>query len=803
MSESKDVPILRPQAHVPEAGLRPEDSDEWVIETYRKHMLIQVTADLDHELGEGRDIDTLLEPVLLDINPAGFRQSLQEQVFPSPREIHEDLLDFKLPKVVLEAESGMGKTLFLKLYLERSLQREIPGEYPLPVYFDLSSLKEGTGINSFFPLFYQQLTEIICREQDEQEDLELDPKRLGRTLERLVYTGQVFFLLDDFDRLLPEDRFQVYMDTIVDGDALHDNFLVLATRPVGFGPLATTSVVQRGQDSCFRISLQAIEEKRRKTFLATAGVRQGLDNLRLVFPDLWEVPLLLKMIVDVHREDRLEGLQSRTEFYTEWMNWIFGLSKENSAKENPSYLKNLEAVAYRLITDGMFQRHEQVETGFSKTFLEDAGSGKAALLRQGKLIPELEPLLHQSERRWQFRHPSFQEYFAARELARQDNWQDIVRQNCKDSRWEGVLQFFSGNIGERSNALYDIFLDEGAVFLAGNCLTEIGPLSEDRRLLVGQLLKYQCKEAWPQFARNRLVQVNSVLDRCERDTLEIRIEQLLRRENRDSRILFGVLELLAKMNGIDLMEVVDSQEWQPILDLPELRGFLAEHEDFQIVDKVVMKKWLEKVTIPQGKFIFQLEKDEEDQIELREYSIMKFPVTNVLYRQFDPHARLRYPKFSWSDDQPVAGINYYEATVFALWAGLRLPTEKEWEKASRGPDGRDYPWGEAMGYQGGFCNTCDYMLGKTNPVTEFEPGMSPYGCYDMAGNVWEWCVQLHSSQFIMQKIVRGGSWLNYLVHAKCFFRNSFDPGERHPTVGLRCASLPPTEVNREEDDEEF
>ena len=106
-----------------------------------------------------------------------------------------------------------------------------------------------------------------------------------------------------------------------------------------------------------------------------------------------------------------------------------------------------------------------------------------------------------------------------------------------------------------------------------------------------------------------------------------------------------------------------------------------------------------------------------------------------------------------------------------------------------------------MGYQSGYTNTCDFMRGDTNPVTDFEKGISPYGCFDMSGNVWEWCAQLHSSQYTTQKIVRGGSWLNYLVNAKATYRNSFDPAEQHMTVGLRCASIPHTEIEDDEDEE--
>ncbi|MCZ6541822.1 MAG: hypothetical protein O6704_09255, partial [Nitrospinae bacterium] len=128
MSESHDTPILRPEGEVPEVRVRPEESPEWVIATYRKHRLAEVTAELNAELGKGRGNDVYIEPVLLDMNPKEHRQSLQEQVYHNPREITENLLGVRTSKVMLEADSGMGKTTFLKVYQERLLTPEDPGE---------------------------------------------------------------------------------------------------------------------------------------------------------------------------------------------------------------------------------------------------------------------------------------------------------------------------------------------------------------------------------------------------------------------------------------------------------------------------------------------------------------------------------------------------------------------------------------------------------------------------------------------------------------------------------------------------
>jgi formylglycine-generating enzyme required for sulfatase activity len=802
MSESKDIPILRPEGGLPEVQVRPEESPEWVIATYRKHRLAQITAELNGALGESRGEEVYIEPILLDMNPVTHRQSLQEQVFHNPREVTENLLDVRTSKVMLEAESGMGKTTFLKVYLERLLQAEATREYPMPVYFDLSQLPEGTGFREFYPELYRQIMAVVLLEREEQPDLEIEESLLERTVNRLVLTGQILFLLDGFDGLQPEDRFQTYFDVVVDGDALRDNFVLIVTRPVGFGPLATTSIVKRGQDSTFRVAIQPVSDIQRRHYLPLSSIKPQAEKFQLFYPELFESPLLLKMIRSLADGEKLEDVNSRTQLYRTWINEVFA-DKESTKPdaEIQECLKTLEDISLQLYREGHRQRLQDVETGFELKLFKDRGALLKKLYADGQVCAPFDRLIQSTPTRWEFRHPSLQEYLAARALARDADWEPVLREQCRDDSWQNLFQFFAGTTSISSDTVVDILLEEGALFLAGHVVAEMETVSENRRLIVGQLLKYQCPEAQPQFAKNRLVRLAEVLEKNDRESLQTLTRNLLKRDKRDSRILYGLLELLLALHKIDWKEVVDSQNFEAVLALPDLQEFLNEHNDSKTVSIGVIKKWTEMVTVSAGKFIYQDEEDEEDQIEMKEFSIMKYLTTNELYQQFDPRFQLRYPKYSWSKDQPVVGTNYYEATVFALWLGLRLPIETEWEKTSRGTDGRDYPWGEAMGYQTGYCNTADFVAGHTNPVTDFEDGISPYGCFDMAGNAWEWCVQLYSSQFTTQKIVRGGSWLNYLVNAKCHFRNAFDPAERHPGVGVRCTTLPLVEVEKEDSDE--
>ena len=796
MSETNDLPVPKPSGdEAPVVQTKLEESQEWVIETYRKHQLKIVSSWLGENLGEKRHGKNDITPVLLDTNPIHHRQSLQEQVFPSYRAIHEDLLEVNSLKIMLRAELGMGKTTYLKSYQEKLLLGKAHPVYPLPFYFHLGELTEGTGFSQFYETVYQEILKVVLLEQEEFPDLELNETLLYKTIQLISQTSKITFLLDGLDQLDPEDRFHVYFEAFVDDNSFRSNFVILATRDFHLGPLATDSVVKKGEDSAFQCKMQEIDEKDRRDYLGDSKNIKWLKEVFLNFPEMGRTPVLLKMIPCLAENELLEGLSNRGGVYSSYFDHMLKQSLPEDGKEQTDEtLAWLTQVSFQLLKKGRAQRFEDVELGFSKKVLSELDGNEEAV----DIPPELGFVLQQTPARFEYRHPSFQEYFAARYLALKPDWQSFVRAHCREEIWEEVIQFLAAMVP--ANELFDILLEEGAVFLAGHCLSEAQGLSRDKILLTSHLLKYQCKEAYPQFIGFRAIQTSEVVKTVDRKFLDTRIGDLLQREKRDSRILFAALELLLSLKGLDLHALVDAQDFDPLKKIDELQGFLSESQNSGQVKLSQLKKWGEMVTVPEGKFIYQDEKDEEDQVHLKEYSIMKFPVTNALYQEFDPNHRHRFSLYSKKEDQPVIGINYYEALVFSMWSCKRLATEKEWEKAARGTDGRDYPWGEAMGYQAGYNNTADYVFGQTNVVEEFEQGISPYGCFDMSGNVWEWCVQLYASRHTTQRIVRGGSWLNYLIHSKCKFRNSFDPSERHPTVGFRCVSGP--RITEIEDDEE-
>lgn len=201
----------------------------------------------------------------------------------------------------------------------------------------------------------------------------------------------------------------------------------------------------------------------------------------------------------------------------------------------------------------------------------------------------------------------------------------------------------------------------------------------------------------------------------------------------------------------------------------------------------------ELVHIPAGPFLMGSE-DSPDEMPSREFLtrefwVDKFPVTNSDFEIFiratgyDIHEDSRNHRFMRdSDHHPVVAVTWYDAQAYATWAGKRLLTEEEWEKSARGTDGRRFPWGN--NFESTRCNTLEFRAGRATDVRQFPSGVSPYGVFDLAGNVWEWTSTTFASTL---RVLRGGSWNDPSFVARCSARYYLGPSVRLAYVGFRCA----------------
>ena len=213
-------------------------------------------------------------------------------------------------------------------------------------------------------------------------------------------------------------------------------------------------------------------------------------------------------------------------------------------------------------------------------------------------------------------------------------------------------------------------------------------------------------------------------------------------------------------------------------------------------------------------------------VELTDYWIDQTEITWEMYTRCERDGGCRAiseGKPSWAgEDHPVIMVGWQDAADYCRWAGRRLPTEAEWEKASRGTDGRRYPW-EWIGapisrgeVRLNFCDaSCPYAFRtdviedgypRTAPVGSYPAGASPYGALDMSGNVWEWTADWYaadrykdSSADLSQgpeegsvRVIRGGSWLEtawegVVITSRSANRHWSNPNFSRPDLGFRCA----------------
>jgi formylglycine-generating enzyme required for sulfatase activity len=229
--------------------------------------------------------------------------------------------------------------------------------------------------------------------------------------------------------------------------------------------------------------------------------------------------------------------------------------------------------------------------------------------------------------------------------------------------------------------------------------------------------------------------------------------------------------------------------------------------------------------VPAGKFLMGTapaqyphnfaEEQPQHTVHLDAYWISKYPVTNQQYQVFVQATGHRAPTHwknkavsSLEEQHPVTYVSWHDAVAFCKWMSstlgrppVRLPTEAEWEKAARGEDGRIYPWGN----EAPDVRRCNFELSVNgpSPVGKYSPqGDSPYGCADMAGNVWEWVSDWFDSNYYSISpdanprgpssgsmcVLRGGSFDNNLDYVRTAYRNQGSPDYLSRYLGFRVVT---------------
>ena len=236
--------------------------------------------------------------------------------------------------------------------------------------------------------------------------------------------------------------------------------------------------------------------------------------------------------------------------------------------------------------------------------------------------------------------------------------------------------------------------------------------------------------------------------------------------------------------------------------------------------EITDEKGVKMVLVEAGSFVMGSNRGDLDErpihsVYLADYYIDKYEVTNVLYEacvrtetckapvRADSFTRPSYYGNPSYNDFPVIYVDWNMAKTYCEWRGAGLPTEAQWEKAARGTDERTYPWDRGLDCQkANYTDKSNTCTGGTTRVGNYESGKSPYGVYDMAGNVWEWVGDWYSETYYKSsspsnppgpdfgraRIGRGGSWTRAEGEIRSANRINYAPTYYNFDLGFRCAS---------------
>lgn len=400
-----------------------------------------------------------------------------------------------------------------------------------------------------------------------------------------------------------------------------------------------------------------------------------------------------------------------------------------------------------------------------------------------------------SEYEYGFTFLIFQEFFAAEKI-KNDRSVDILVENYDNKWWKQVILL---TLAFDNPSLLEEFIErlpKTEHFKSGKANIDlvVEVINEAPVKPIKSLVSALKNKDLPPESRRNVVQVFKKISENKISENKVIIESL-------QRIAGNPHDVLAD-SAYEVLKVLDAAE---NIKAPSENRIITYEKDQS-----------EMVLIPAGSFLFGEEENETREkskqiINLPDYYIDLYPITNRQFCLFlnetnpsdtDLNKWIYLEGKSESEkcriikaennfkiekgykEHPVIYVTWYGAAAYAQWAGKRLPSEQEWEKAARGTDGLLFPWGNTFEKQ--YCNSFESGVLRTTDVKQFPKGKSPYGCYDMAGNVFEWTDSLFDN--VGDKyVLRGGSWFSDNYNCRCAFRNESKPNFIRAFIGFRCA----------------
>jgi formylglycine-generating enzyme required for sulfatase activity len=668
--------------------------------------------------------------------------------------------------------------------------------------------------------------------------------------EQLLVQGQsCLLLLDGLDEV-PDEKTRVRVSRAVE-DLVHAaprNTVVVTSRPAAYSGQAvlgarfrhlhlqpmTPQQVTRLVTRLYQAAIADEGERSRET----AALLKAIENLERLRARLGAderfitTPLLVRMIVIVHFSRR-QLPEQRAELYREVVDVLLTASYHPDVNVAQALAEMGGALSQRrnLLGELACQMHSQgqgtrfIEEADLRNALVDSLAPEAGGPRAAEMVDafvaaarQRGSFLDERSGQYQFLHLSFQEFLAAHHLAETVREVDKMAAFLEDGRLDDawwrepallLLGYLSNSSPNTASALARRLarLPKSSALDPGAPPPDWPPLDERARLAGAALA-----------AAGMLEQPNAS------PTLRAELADLLTglltagagpaewAETGDTLARLGDPRPGVGLRPDGLPDIV----W---CEVPEGSFLMGTREQAirALRERYGGRRALYEREVPQG------------ELTLPAFQIARYPVTVAQYSAFVEDGgyttQRHWTEAGWAwrekegltgpetfgpssdlPNHPVVGVSWYEAVAFCRWLGelggqeVRLPTEAEWERAARGTDGREYPWGDE--FDATRCNVDDTRIGSTSPVGIFPGGASPCGALDMAGNVWEWTSSLskpypyqagdgrEDSEAEGSRVLRGGAFSYSQDVARCACRYNGHPDSQWLYDGFRLVVSP-------------
>ncbi len=738
------------------------------------------------------------------VTPAITALSVSEETLEESPELETERLLYRQllrpgQKAVLVGTPGAGKSMLLK-YLAvilakgpASVSQNLKIEAVidrLPILVPLSAISTAlqgepkAPLADYFPEYFSS------REFGTQADL-------SNLFEQELEAGNAVVMLDGLDEIATLEQRQLMVQRIHELVLRYPkNVYLVTSRIAGYEKNPLPSDFQR-------LTLAPLDKKQRRSII-DGWIKTAIENTREAEQsarDLMDIlendenigpvasnPLLLTVLIQIYLRGRYlpsrrgDLYRQATLALAETWNMGRSVSGRPLVNQSDSFFLDERKLTELLGPVAYWLHTHSEENQIAQDRLADM---LASVLKDTQRLSEMEAqkeardfletveersglIVQQQKGYYAFIHRSFQEYLAACYLAVRRNINEIALGLLNDPKWEEVLVMVA-------DILQGEYLEDYIKALYTHSLSAPQGMS-------GILIAARCVNA----AGGHIL--NSTLGTDVIKALIKRIEDV-------------ETPLEKRLHGGELLGELGDPRLGKSVKIPA--GIFTMGENL-LADNATA----------QGELQRQLERSAPaHEVFVAEFYIDMYPVTHQQYDKFiraggydrqefwveagwewlqrqENRLPAYWDVYLWNrPNYPVIGVSWYEADAYAKWVGGRLPTEAEWEKAARGTDCRLWPWGNQPKED---VANLEAGIGHLTPVGIYPRGKSPYGVFDMAGNVWEWTADWYApydrptEKNNSLRVIRGGAWNVTYQQAYCTNRVLNEPGARVGAVGFRC-----------------